>query len=1304
MSATGGIASESSTLEISEIRVSCAKPTKLRAVVSAKILSTDSARQIGEAESKEAELKLSIRVSPSSAVSNGKLFSILVYQQHRWWSDERLLKAEFSVETLLKHCTGQSESKLYEIFRDSKSNITLRAELLEVRNEPASLDPSAVQVPAGATKPKASEGTDGSDSVLSNLLIALDIVQQVGSIVQSVPFIAPIGAILSEFITVYKEVKDNHGKGDSLLEKAAVLAGDIGGAILRLKDNGNVEWSDRLKSDLEEYMGLLEEARNLTIASDQRGGFSRIFKREELGDELDSLDKKLDFFGTRFRNNRLVDIQIEQSKVGNNVVTLLDAARDSKLEEERTKILDWLSPINFFQRHAEISAVRQEGTGHWLLADVCFKEWKAESGGILWCRGISGVGKTVLASMVVDHLKLQFQNNNIGVACIYLNHKETETQTPSNLLAGLWRQLVFEKTISAQSLVHQLFQKHSETRTTPSLDEIHAVLCSVVAEWSKVYIVVDGLDEYPDDERVILLKRLTVIQPAVSLLLTSRPHINLVMLPLHLKTLEIRASDEDIRKFLEQRIQDSSRLSFLMQNRPELRDDIITKIQSTADGMFLLAKLHIESLATKSNIKVLREALQKLPADIKQTYDDAMARINEQNEDDRKIALEALAWVATAKRLLTVAELREALAVEPGAKSLDPDNFTDIGIILAVCAGLVIVDTKVADGKYVWDEEASPTVRLVHYTTQGYLDGLFPDAHADITRVLLTYLAFDDRYAKDHISLYLAGVPHALLRYSPYCLLHAAGEPEVLVRDMIVDFLGRAFEWRNVWPSYASPPWSFENWGIGETPALWVAASANLQEIAKHLLDRGSSPNDMAALGTYPLYVASYYGYLQMAQLLIERGALVNAVSGYKEGTALQGAAAQGHIELVQFLLNKGATIDPAGGSYGSALQSAARAGHTEVVRLLLDKGATVDGASGTYGNALQAAAHEGHTEVVQLLLDKGANVDAAGGGYGSALLAAALNGHTEVVQSLLNKGTSVVWEGGGALQVASQQGHIEIIRLLLEKGTGMDAETSDYGSALRAAAEKGRIEIVRLLLDKGSTNVDWAGGGALQVAAQQGHIEIVRLLLDKGADIDAETDSYGSALHAAAEQGRTEIVRLLLDRGANVDWKGEYYTGPLYAAALKGDVEIFQMLFDKAANVDKAGERYRSALQAAAEQGHTEIVRIILDKDTNVGLGENIYLEPLLSAASEGYTGIIELLLDKGANADAPGGSDGLSALQAASQNGHTEVVQLLLDKGANADAAGGSDGLSALQAASQNGYTEVVELLLKRGAHLAT
>jgi hypothetical protein len=55
---------------------------------------------------------------------------------------------------------------------------------------------------------------------------------------------------------------------------------------------------------------------------------------------------------------------------------------------ERTRIIDWLSPINFFLRQADISNVRQPGTGEWLLADPHFQEWKNGSGRTLWCRGI----------------------------------------------------------------------------------------------------------------------------------------------------------------------------------------------------------------------------------------------------------------------------------------------------------------------------------------------------------------------------------------------------------------------------------------------------------------------------------------------------------------------------------------------------------------------------------------------------------------------------------------------------------------------------------------------------------------------------------------------------------------------------------------------------------------------------------------------------------------------------------------------------------------------------------------------------
>jgi hypothetical protein len=57
-------------------------------------------------------------------------------------------------------------------------------------------------------------------------------------------------------------------------------------------------------------------------------------------------------------------------------------------EEERKKIIDWLSPINFFLRQADISQLREKGTGGWLLADPTFKKWESGSGSTLWCPGI----------------------------------------------------------------------------------------------------------------------------------------------------------------------------------------------------------------------------------------------------------------------------------------------------------------------------------------------------------------------------------------------------------------------------------------------------------------------------------------------------------------------------------------------------------------------------------------------------------------------------------------------------------------------------------------------------------------------------------------------------------------------------------------------------------------------------------------------------------------------------------------------------------------------------------------------------
>ncbi|CRK19861.1 hypothetical protein BN1723_011991, partial [Verticillium longisporum] len=222
-------------------------------------------------------------------------------------------------------------------------------------------------------------------------------------------------------------------------------------------------------------------------------------------------------------------------------------------------------------------------------------------------------------------------------------------------------------------------------------------------------------------------------------------------------------------------------------------------------------------------------------------------------------------------------------------------------------------------------------------------------------------------------------------------------------------------------------------------------------------------------------------------------------------------AALNGHVGvLAELIPTHTMTIDEADGNGRTMLTWAAQNGHVDIVQLLLDKGADVNAQGlwhgsglhgpsykgGEYGNALYAASCEGHAEIVQLLLNKGADVNAQGGKYGNALYAASIRGNVEIAQLLLDKGADANAQGGeygNALYAASYEGHAEIVQLLLNKGADVNAQGGKYGNALYAASIRGNVEIAQLLLDKGQT----------------GNVEIVQLLLDKGADVQ-RLDSLG--------------------------------------------------------------------------------------------------------------------------------------------------------------------------------------------------
>ena len=119
-----------------------------------------------------------------------------------------------------------------------------------------------------------------------------------------------------------------------------------------------------------------------------------------------------------------------------------------------------------------------------------------------------------------------------------------------------------------------------------------------------------------------------------------------------------------------------------------------TKILSVSDRFqrFLLARLHMNKLVQQHSNKAVIHALKNLPEGIDDIYDDAMERIEQQRDVDRKLAKRVLSWITYAIRPLTVKELQHALAVSPNMTKMDPGAIIYEKNLTSVCAGLVVID------------------------------------------------------------------------------------------------------------------------------------------------------------------------------------------------------------------------------------------------------------------------------------------------------------------------------------------------------------------------------------------------------------------------------------------------------------------------------------------------------------------------------------------------------------------------------------------------------------------------------------
>jgi ankyrin repeat domain-containing protein 50 len=188
----------------------------------------------------------------------------------------------------------------------------------------------------------------------------------------------------------------------------------------------------------------------------------------------------------------------------------------------------------------------------------------------------------------VNYLERSFEGENVAIAYVYFSYKELEDQTDVNLIASLLQQLVQRKPFISDD-VSSLYYHHIEKRTRPTLGEWCKLLNSEVNQLSKVFIVIDALDECSESNgtRDSFLAEVRKLQPAVHLFITSRHTGSIEHEFEKAAHLEIRANDADVRKYLEHRTANEPQLVRHIKKDPALRETIINSLVEKAKGMYV---------------------------------------------------------------------------------------------------------------------------------------------------------------------------------------------------------------------------------------------------------------------------------------------------------------------------------------------------------------------------------------------------------------------------------------------------------------------------------------------------------------------------------------------------------------------------------------------------------------------------------------------------------------------------------------------------------------------------------------------
>jgi len=559
---------------------------------------------------------------------------------------------------------------------------------------------------------------------------------------------------------------------------------------------------------------------------------------------------------------------------------------------------------------------------------------------------------------------------------------------------------------------------------------------------------------------------------------------------------------------------------------------------------FLWVTFLIDELCAQSCDDDIRQALECLPANLTETFNRALLRIVSRRK--ASVAAKAFSWIATAKRHLTLQELREAISIQVGQPHSMPQRLVNgIDQLASWCENLIHVDEELKTVKFAHQAIYKFIVEGVG-GSQGsnpfYLDMSEADHHAG--EICVTYLCFNDfkttlarrtqpMSSVRPVAMAKLAVSHQVKLPNTILALRTKSKRNGDKKDLDVvgllasygqekaDESQKKLQQSHPFLEYASVHWISHTGrfreGSSVTYGLWHQIVTGGHELAKSPFD-GQQAFDVSDSRLLDWSMESHHSALLL--LLGKWG----KISQQKKETLMQISAAEGITDLLDVLLD-----NPSDRLIQEGMKTALRKGHLAITERLFAAAADV---GVEISAAVVATAIEvGRVAIADRFLATGAAAESDDAAGQSPLEAASLSGNLVMVERLLARGAGVHPVCvNNAVVAASRDGHLPVVGRLLE--LKVHPSTASLSIALGAASKHGNLALVERLLEVGAKADGNKNLTPLGEASGAGHLDVVERLLAAGAEVNPQ--SRITPLQAACNSGHFDVVLRLGAAGAS--------------------------------------------------------------------------------------------------------------------------------------------------------------------------